>query len=109
MTHYESNRVIVTDLRHADNFFTRLKGLIGCKPLQEGQGLLISPCQQVHTHFMAYPIDILFLDREYRVVHTIESLMPWRFSRYVRVASHVLELPAGAAHGIHVGDRLVAD
>lgn len=90
----------------ADRFLTRLRGLIGRPPLQSGQGLWIRPCQQVHTHFMSAPIDIVFIDAEGTVLDIVPALKPWRFSRWVRKADSVLELAAGGASGLKPGDRI---
>lgn len=50
-------RTLVTNGRVADGYWTRLRGLIGSKPLEPGEGLLIVPCNSIHTHFMGFPID----------------------------------------------------
>ncbi|ROH85330.1 DUF192 domain-containing protein [Pseudomethylobacillus aquaticus] len=105
--HQASGRLLVARLRRADNFFTRLAGLLGRKPLQPGDGLLITPCQQVHTHFMGYAIDVVFLDASLQVLAIDRAMRPWRISAYVRKAAHVLELPAHAASEVQIGDQLV--
>ena len=61
-------RVLVDRGRKADNFFTRLRGLMGVRDLPQGDGLLITPANQIHTHFMAIPIDVVYLDKEDRVM-----------------------------------------
>ena len=87
--------------------WTRMRGLIG-RPLAEGEGLLFRSCSSVHTHFMSYPIDVLYLSRDDVVVKVVAPLRPWRFSWGGRGAKHVLELPSGtaAARGIERGDVL---
>jgi uncharacterized membrane protein (UPF0127 family) len=99
---------MVTRGRVADNMWTRLKGLIGSRPLEAGEGLLIVPCQSVHTHFMRFPIDVVYVDAADQVVGLHHSLPPWRFGRFHRRARFVIELPAGTveATGTEVGDRL---
>lgn len=92
----------------ADRFLTRLRGLIGRPPLQPGQGLWIRPCQQVHTHFMSAPIDIVFIDADGVVLDIVPALQPWRFSRWVRKADSVLELAAGGASNLKPGSRIHA-
>lgn len=104
--HEGNGKRLVSRLRVADSFFSRLRGLIGSGPLQQGEGMLITPCQQIHTHFMRYPVDVLFLDHDGRVVYKLETLKPWRFTRHVKSARHVLEMPEGAARSIRVGDML---
>ncbi len=92
----------------ADNFWTRLKGLIGVRNLPAGEGLLIAPCSSVHTMFMSIPIDVLHVDRESTVVAMVPAMAPWRVGPIVRRSRYVVELPAGtiARTGTQVGDKL---
>ena len=91
----------------ADSIGKRCLGLLGRPRLSEGEGLWLSPCGAVHTFFMRFPIDVVFLDEEGRVV-ALRTLVPWRFSAWVRKAESALELPAGTAErtGTRVGDRI---
>ena len=101
-------QTLVTAGRVADNYWSRFRGLIGSKPLQAGEGLLIVPCSSIHTHFMSFPIDVLYLNREGEVVGIDHSLPPWRLGRFYKRVRCVLELPAGTAQatGSVVGDKL---
>jgi uncharacterized membrane protein (UPF0127 family) len=94
----------------ADSFLTRLRGLLGRRELPPDEGLLINPCSSVHTWFMRFPIDVLFLDRDLRVVRVAADVRPFRL-RWGRGARQVLELAAGEAaeRGIRVGDRLTLE
>lgn len=94
----------------ADTFWPRLVGLLPRRGLAPGEGLLLEPCGAVHTLFMRFPIDVLFLDRDDRVVSTAPGLPPWR-TRGVRGAVRVLELPAGTLWrtGVGVGAGLRFD
>lgn len=75
--------------------------------LGKGEGLWIVPCEAVHTFFMKFAIDILYLDRKRRVKKTVRGLAPWRFSAHLPAHS-VLELPAGMIEltGTRKGDEL---
>jgi uncharacterized membrane protein (UPF0127 family) len=86
---------------------SRLKGLLGRSELPPGEGLLIRPASAVHTWFMRFPIDAVFLDRELRVLALAANLRPWRGAAR-RGASAVLELAAGESsrRGLQLGDRL---
>lgn len=99
---------LVSQGRVADNYWTRLRGLIGAAPLQPGEGLLISPCRSVHTHFMRFPIDVVYVNADHEIVGIDARLAPWRFGHMYRRVRYVVELPAGAAEdtGTQVGDRL---
>ena len=91
----------------ADSPFTRLKGLLGRDGLERGEGLLLRPASSVHTWFMRFPIDVVWLDRELVVVGIADELDPWRAAGK-RGAKAALELPAGEAarRGLAVGDQL---
>jgi uncharacterized membrane protein (UPF0127 family) len=84
-----------------------MRGLIGRDGLAAGEGLLLRPAPSIHTAFMRFPIDAVFLDRDLRVVQIVERLRPWRIAAKAR-ARAVLELAAGEAarRGVKVGDRL---
>jgi uncharacterized protein len=72
----------------------RSKGLLGRKGLEPGEGMWIIPCEAVHTFFMQFPIDLIYLDRSHRVKKTRSSVPAWRFSSCLSAHS-VIELPAG--------------
>jgi uncharacterized protein len=97
--------VCVSEL--ADRPLRRMRGLMGRRGLPAGEGLLVSPAPAVHTAFMRFPIDVLFLDRDLRVLDIVEQLVPWRIA-VKRRARSVLELSAGecARRGVESGDRL---
>ena len=100
--------VLVSNGRVASNSLTRLRGLIGSKPLESGQGLLIVGCKSVHTHFMGFAIDVLYMDRDKRVAGMDRDLTPWRLGHTFAGSRHVIELPAGTleASGTQAGDAL---
>jgi uncharacterized protein len=91
----------------ADSPLTRLRGLLGRDGLDSGEGLLLRPASSIHTFFMRFPIDAVFLDRALVVVGIAGGLQPWRAASR-RGARAVLELPAGESfrRGLAVGDRL---
>ena len=88
---------------------TRLRGLLGRRGLDPGEGLLLRPASSIHTFFMRFPIDVVFLDRELGVRKVVPELGPWR-AAFARGARSALELPAGEAarRGITVGQRLLS-
>lgn len=91
----------------ASSLLDRAAGLLRTPRLGSGEGLWLAPCRSVHTCFMRYPIDALFVDRNRTVLHAV-TLKPWRFSRWVRRSCAVLELAAGTLErtGTRAGDRL---
>jgi uncharacterized membrane protein (UPF0127 family) len=78
----------------ANTSATRRKGLLGRKSFEAGEGLWISPCESIHTCFMKFPIDVIYLDRKRKVRKVRASIVPWRLSICL-LACSVLELPAG--------------
>lgn len=92
----------------ADRSWTRLRGLLGRPEPTRGEGLLIVPSRGVHMFGMRYPLDVLLLDHEGRVVALYPELAPWRKTRIHRDAHMALELPAGSIErtGTRIGDVL---
>jgi uncharacterized membrane protein (UPF0127 family) len=100
-------RVVCERCAVADGFGSRLRGLLGRRELPQGDGLLLSPSSSVHTLFMRFPIDVVFLDGGLRVVAVVDDVRPWRLASR-KGARHVLELPAGEARrrGLEAGQQL---
>lgn len=100
--------LLAAEVEKAHTFWTRFRGLMFRRALPRGHGLWIRPCRQVHTYWMRFDIDVLFLDRDGRVLRIISRLRPWRVSLTVQGAASVLELPPGilVATGTEPGDRI---
>jgi uncharacterized protein len=94
----------------AHSFFARLGGLLVLPRLRENQALVLAPCNSVHTLFMRYAIDVVFIDMQGRVLRLVEQLPPWRAAACWR-AHAVIELAAGQAraHGLAAGVQLNPD
>jgi hypothetical protein len=93
-----------------ESSFARMRGLLGRDGLEPGTGMLIDSAPSVHMFFMRFPIDVVFLDRDRKVVGVRHRLRPWRVAG-ARRAVAALELPAGAASaaGVEEGDELVLE
>ena len=104
-TVYHCGRLLWHRVERASGFFSRLKGLMGRRRLTPGEGLILSPCNQVHTFCMRWPIDVLYLTKDLRVLR-VETLSPGRIGPRVKGARLVLEVEAGSAGDIGAGDRL---
>jgi uncharacterized membrane protein (UPF0127 family) len=94
VTNLTRHTVLAASLEVADNGPKRNKGLLGRERLSPGQGLWIVPCESVHTFFMRFPIDLVYLDREKRIRKLRSKMGPWRLSMCLSAHS-VLELPSG--------------
>jgi hypothetical protein len=98
----------------ANRFFSRLKGLIGTTCLKQGEGLLLSPCNDIHMWFMSIPIDVVFIargegDSSWKVSSVHEDVRPWKaLPLRDGKASATIELPAGTVRrcAIAKGDEL---
>lgn len=92
----------------AATFLTRGKGLMFASSLLQGGGLVIEPCNSIHMFFMRFPLDVLFLDAQERVVFMYRGIKPWRVGRVVRGAKVAIELPAGTIDetGTQLGDKI---
>lgn len=95
----------------ADTSWSRMRGLLGRAALDSGGGLLIIPSQAVHTIAMRFPIDVLFVDRDCRVIHVNPALAPYRITGLHWRAQWVLELPAGVISrtSTSIGDELTIE
>jgi uncharacterized membrane protein (UPF0127 family) len=100
-------RVVCRKCVVADSMRTRMKGLLGRSGLGSGEGLLLRPANSVHTAFMRFPIDVVFLDADLNVLEVAEGVPPWRVKTR-RGARAVLELAAGQAarQGLGEGHKL---
>ena len=109
--HLPTGNCIATHVRLANTFLTRFRGLMLRRGLEPGEGLLLRPCQSIHTFWMLFPIDVIFLDRELQIVKLVENLRPFRLTSPQFAAHSVLELRSGtiARFGMKVGDRLRID
>jgi uncharacterized membrane protein (UPF0127 family) len=101
---------LATELCVADTHWTRLRGLLGrdTDDFGNGSGLWIVPCHGVHTLGMGFPIDVIYLDREMKVILVQPNLQPWRFAPVRRLATSVLELPCrmAAETKTAIGDKI---
>ena len=94
-------------VRVAKSILERAIGLLATPSLAAGEGLWISPCKSIHTFFMKYPIDAIFLDAEGRILDQ-KTFRPWRLSGWCAKSKGVLEFSAGttARTGTRVGDQI---
>ena len=90
------DEVLFDDVKLADDFRTRLVGLLRTRSLNPQQGLLLEKCRQVHTFGMKFDIDVIFLSREGEILELEKNMRPGKISRYVKAAFWVLELESGA-------------
>lgn len=107
VTNPARNSVLATSMEVANTGSRRSKGLLGRESLSGGEGLWICPCEAVHTFWMQFPIDLVYLDRKHRVRKLVSAVPPWQLSACLSAHS-VLELPSGTIRGTQTqpGDTL---
>jgi uncharacterized protein len=100
---------VASDVRVARSFLSRGRGLMFASGLPADSGLLIDPCGSIHMFFMRFALDVLYVDREDRIVRAQRRIKPWRMGPiHTRGAKYVIELPVGTIErsGSDVGDQL---
>ena len=110
-TNLTRGRLVGKCIRVAETGLTRIVGLLGERELLPGDGLLIVPSQSIHTWGMQFPIDIAFLDGDWKVIAMRDDMGPFRMTRIFWKAAAVLELPSGvlASTSTQIGDAMEFD
>ncbi len=105
----EQGVIIVPKLQMAASVWQRSAGLLGKKSLDTDYGMWIAPCGSIHTFFMKFAIDVVFINGKGEVTHIIPDLQPWRIGAAPAKTRAALELPAGACSriGLKVGSRVL--
>lgn len=101
-----TGRIIAGRVYVARGFWDRGLGLLARPVLRPGEALWLDPCGSIHTWGMRYPIDVLFLNEEQRVLRILRNLRPWRLGWAPHGTRSAVELPAGGADEVREGDRL---
>lgn len=99
---------LVCRAKIADTFFTRLKGLMFKSKLNEGEAVLITPCNSIHMFFMRFPLDVVFLNEKNEIVGLCQGIKPWRVSKVYWPAKYCIEMNVGSIekYSMKLGDRL---
>ncbi|MCG1009768.1 DUF192 domain-containing protein [Salinicoccus sp. ID82-1] len=101
-----TDTVLVNDLRQAYSFWSRFKGLMFKCSMPSDSALHLYPCRSIHTFFMKFSIDVIYLDEENKVVGIETNLIPGKIGWRYKEARSVIELPAGKLYGVSTGDTL---
>ena len=102
------NVPLITNGRLADTFWLRLRGLLGASPLQKGEGLVLAGEKSIHTLFMGFAIDVVYVDKQFKVIRTTSNMVPYRLGPFITQSAYVLEMPVGTINqtSTQVGDQL---
>lgn len=111
LVNLSNETVIAEQLKEAYHFFNRLRGLMFTDKLASGTGLHIKPCRSIHTYFMNYPIDVLYVNEGNIIVAIEEVLEPGKTGKRYADAYSVVELPAGTLRetGTDVGHKILIE
>ena len=96
-----TGEVVGANVERASSHWERMRGLLGREGLAPGGGMRFDGTNSIHMAFMRFPIDVLYLDRQWHVVKLVHGLAPWRFSAAPR-AKITVELPAGTLRGLDI-------
>ena len=104
-----NGEIICSKMKIAESFTERLKGLMFSEELPECDGFLINPCRSIHTFFMLYAIDVVFINKRLQVVKVIKNIKPWNITAIYFRADRVLEMKSGMLKdNLQAGDQLEA-
>ncbi|MDD3307392.1 MAG: DUF192 domain-containing protein [Acetobacterium sp.] len=105
----KNGKVLLSEVKVADRFLTRLVGLLRTAGLAENQGLLLKKCNQVHTFGMKFPIDVIFLSKDGDILHMQQEMKPGKVSPHIKKAYWALELKSGSClqYQLEINQRLV--
>ena len=108
ITNITRSTTIASRVEIAQNPLQRMKGLLGASDFPQGEALVITQCQSIHMFFMQFPIDVIFCDRQDKVVGLCADIKPFCLSPLFFKASYAIELPQGsiAASGTQIGDQI---
>lgn len=99
------DKIIINELKIADTFISRFRGLMFYKVMPY-EALMVTPCNSIHMFFMKFDIDVVFLDKNNRVIHKIEGLKKRQLVLPIKKAKAVIESSKGHLSHINVGDCL---
>ena len=106
---YENGDIMQLQIETADTFFARFRGLMLRKRLPAGHGLLIAPCNSIHMCFMRFAIDVIFIDKDYKVLKVAHNVKPWIGVAWCWKAWGVVEVNAGEAKALQVNETISYD
>ena len=102
---FQDQELLFSNVTLADTFLRRFFGLMPRKKLNPSEGLLLIGCGRIHTNFMHFTIDAVYLSENFRVLD-IETVRPWRMGKRVKGAMHVLEVPENSARRLKTGELI---
>ncbi len=101
----KNGEILISEVEDANTYFTRMMGLMFRKNLPENRGLLLTPCNQIHTFSMRFPIDAVYISHDNTVIKIEKSILPRKICKTVRKSWKILELNGGIADKIGLAEN----
>ncbi|HBQ21730.1 MAG: hypothetical protein A2Z91_03155 [Deltaproteobacteria bacterium GWA2_38_16] len=108
MSILKNNTLLTQKDTHAQTFYARFKGLLGKNSFTSGEALILTPCKSIHTFFMKFPIDAIFINAQGEILALYPDLKPNRLTKFYCHAKSVIEVPIGTIQkwNLKVGESL---
>lgn len=103
----ENKEIILDEIEIADTIWKRFSGLMFKKKIPSNKGMLLRPSNSVHTFFMKFPIDVIFVDKNDQVIRVVPNMQPYRISPIVFKSTYIIESrPNILSKKLKVGDKI---
>lgn len=100
-----NDKILSEEIEPADTYYKRLKGLMFLKDFKNPKGLFFANCTSIHTFFMNFNLDLLYLDAAFNVVKVKKNIKPWLMTLPLLKAKHIIEFKTGFLDGEFTYDR----
>lgn len=102
-----TGEILADKLEHANTPTKAAQGLLGRSRIEDNYGIIIYHCHSIHTCYMKFPIDVVFLDIHKQVIFIVKNMGPWKYTGYVQDSQYAIESKVnGFANRVNIGDRL---
>lgn len=111
ITNQTKNTTLANNVTIASTIFSKTKGLLGKRKIDSGEALIIKSCNSIHSFFMRFSFDAIFVDNQNKVIKALSNFKPWHISAIYFKACDCIELPAGTIKSTSTckGDLLVIE
>ncbi len=107
ITHVETRKIVARKVVMATSILSRMRGLMFRNEIEKDEGIILEPCNSIHTFFMKFPIDVVFINKKNKIIKIYKSLPPWRLTPIVWGSKKVLEVASNQFPSeIKIGDTM---
>lgn len=97
--------VSINRVKKAETLISKTLGVIGWKDFGKSNGMILTETNSIHTFFVRFTLDLVFLDKEMKIIRLVKNLKPFSISPIVWRAKHVLEMPAGSIEKYNLAEK----